>query len=159
LRGYSGVYQGGYPGGYHTGDNGVYVGGYSGGYHKGYAGVYQGGLPGPQYPESPVRWTTEEDWEALRSAPPPEGAASIDLRVPAEAEVWFENQKTRQSGPIRHFTSPPLPQGQRFVYDLRARWTENGRVITRTRRLPIRAGDHLRIDLRPPTESNSQRRG
>jgi len=73
--------------------------------------------------------------------------AFIDLAVPANAEVWFQGIKTRQQGNVRRFASPPLTEGRPFVYDIRVRWTANGRAVTRSHRLTVRRGDWWQVDM------------
>jgi uncharacterized protein (TIGR03000 family) len=69
----------------------------------------------------------------------PDNEAHITLNVPANAEVWFDGDKTSQTGPTREFVSPPLTPGQTYTYVVRARWTENGRPVDQTRELHVRA--------------------
>jgi uncharacterized protein (TIGR03000 family) len=39
-------------------------------------------------------------------------AAMLELRVPENAEVWFEGDKTSPTGTVRHFVSPSLEPGR-----------------------------------------------
>ena len=48
----------------------------------------------------------------------------------ANAELWVEGQKTRSTGTWREFHSPPLVPGERYVYEFRARWLEDGRPVS-----------------------------
>jgi uncharacterized protein (TIGR03000 family) len=73
--------------------------------------------------------------------------AFIDLAVPAEADVWFQGAKTRQKGGVRRFVTPPLAEGRTFVYDIRVRWTSDGRRVTRTRRLAVRRGEWWQVNM------------
>jgi uncharacterized protein (TIGR03000 family) len=73
--------------------------------------------------------------------------ARVEVRVPANAEVMFEDEKTTQTGSSRQFVSPPLTPGEKYVYDIQARWTENGRQVSRTRHIPIQAGQVVRVDF------------
>jgi uncharacterized protein (TIGR03000 family) len=75
--------------------------------------------------------------------------ARIRLRVPADADVWFEGVKTRQTGTERYFYSPPLTPGLTYAYEVEARWKEDGKVVRRQRQIVVHAGDSLRIDLGP----------
>ncbi len=69
------------------------------------------------------------------------------MSVPANAEIWFDGAKTKQTGPSREFVSTPLAPDRSYTYHLRVRWTEDGRTIERTRRVPVRAGDRIRLDF------------
>jgi uncharacterized protein (TIGR03000 family) len=157
--GSNGVYVGGYSGGYHSGDNGVYVGGYSGGYHTGYGGVYVGGYADgrlhPMHPEpepTEFRGYTSEFYPNLEiTGPEARYEAVVGVRVPPGADVWFDGERTSQTGAVRIYVSPRLVPGARCAYQVRARWTERGHTFDETRKIPIHAGDRLRVDfLRPP---------
>jgi len=69
--------------------------------------------------------------------------ASIELRVPENAEVWLQDQPTTQSGRLRHFDLPPLVAGQVYKYLVRVSWREDDRDVTETRRLLVRPGDNV----------------
>jgi uncharacterized protein (TIGR03000 family) len=96
-----------------------------------YSDSYYGSPTTPSVPQTmnPVSSTTTDT------------TAHIDVTVPDSAEVWVEGAKTKQTGSLRHFVSPPLTPGKDFVYDIRARWTdENGHVVDQTRHVPVHAG-------------------
>jgi len=71
----------------------------------------------------------------------------LSIRVPPNAELWFGDVKTNETGSERSFVSPPLEPGQGYTYELRARWTENGQTVDRKRTLQVHAGDRLSIDF------------
>ncbi|HTU18282.1 MAG TPA: TIGR03000 domain-containing protein [Gemmataceae bacterium] len=73
-----------------------------------------------------------------------ENRAHIWLRVPDNAEVWVDGVKTRQSGELRHFFSPPLKPGQQYAYNMRIRWMENGKPVEKTQRIFVSAGVTVR---------------
>src|SRR5712664_2259307 len=54
----------------------------------------------------------------------------INISVPADAEIWFDRARTTQKGEFRQFVSPPLTPGRDYFYDIKARWTENGKEVT-----------------------------
>jgi uncharacterized protein (TIGR03000 family) len=76
-----------------------------------------------------------------------ENAAMIAVRVPANAELWFNGHKTSQSGQVRQFETPSLDPAQEYTYEVRARWTENGHNVNRARRLSVHAGDRLGVNF------------
>lgn len=78
---------------------------------------------------------------------PTTNAAVLDIRVPANAELWMQDQQMSVQGMNNQFSSPPLTQGQNYSYDVRARWFENGTPVERTRRVIVRAGDRVTVDL------------
>lgn len=57
------------------------------------------------------------------AAPAPQKSpAVINVRVPAHATIWIEDQKMTQSGMIRSFQSPPLEPGKTYYYTLKISW-------------------------------------
>ncbi len=76
--------------------------------------------------------------------------AHLTVHVPIDAELWFENVRTLQTGTARRFVSPPLLPGRSYVYDVRAVWTENGKEIAQNRRVRVSGGQQLSIDFIRP---------
>jgi len=122
-----------------------------------YGGSTAGSYP-YSYPQASTAWQSTgsmptEDYYGTQSMPSAGRMGSmdrnvvIDVRVPADAEIWFENAKTQQTGMFREFISPTLDRGQDYVYHVRAHWMENGKPVDLNRDLHVRAGDQLRIDL------------
>jgi uncharacterized protein (TIGR03000 family) len=97
--------------------------------------AYQG-----PYPES-----------ANEPSPVDSNAAVVRVRVPADATLWFENERTRQTGPAREFVTPPLTPGNEYTYHIRAQWMQNGHPVESGRDVLIRAGDRLTIDMTGPS--------
>jgi len=83
-------------------------------------------------------------------------SAEVNVRVPASAELWFDNHKTRQTGLVRQFITPPLEQGKSFTYNLRARWTENGAPMDQTRTVEVQAGRQASVDFTAPPQGGEQ---
>jgi uncharacterized protein (TIGR03000 family) len=70
-------------------------------------------------------------------------AVWLNVSVPANAEIWFDGAKTAQRGAFRQFITPPLAPGQDYAYDVKVRWPEDGREVTR--RLTVHAGDVVNL--------------
>jgi uncharacterized protein (TIGR03000 family) len=130
-------------------------------YGRGYGWAnYPGPVPGPVYRHE---YSSVLPPQRLRpTAPPPAppihphltsspggNVAYLAVQVPADAEVWLEGTKTRQSGASRLFVSPPLQAGGHYAYSVRARWTEDGRETEQTQEVVIRPGE--RASVRFPT--------
>jgi len=125
---------------------------YSGGYYNPgwwpqsyYAPNYY--WSGPRYdqpytpPQSPTyRSFYAEPQDAANSA-------QLTIQLPADAELWFGTVLTRQQGSERQFVSPPLQSGTAYVYDLRARWMENGQVVERRQQVQVRSGERVRVNF------------
>jgi uncharacterized protein (TIGR03000 family) len=177
-----GFYYGqGYPG-YGRG----YYGPWEGSYGRGYPGYYGYGWNTPGYRWSDYNWGTpyyysgnnpsyySQGMEGNYYTETPgagqsygtsagadiENQVMIGVRVPANAEVWFEDQKTSQTGNVRNFVSPPLQSDQKYTYHIRARWTENGRQVEKDRKLEVHPGDRLFVNfMRPSSETRGTATG
>lgn len=84
---------------------------------------------------SPVGGLTP-DAPGLAPAP-----ATLEVHLPAHAELWIQGRKMSQSGTERRFESPSLEPGSSYVYNVRARWTAHGQAITREQPVMVRAGE------------------
>ena len=82
--------------------------------------------------------------------------ARLSVRVPRDAAVWFEGSETTSMGPIREFQSPPLTPGSRYVYDIRARWNDNGHETTQTQNVEVAAGGHVTVNFPVPPKTAEQ---
>jgi uncharacterized protein (TIGR03000 family) len=72
-----------------------------------------------------------------------------------EVELEIDGHMTKQSGTSRLFVSPPLQPGRTFTYTLTATWEPNNYTkFTRTRSVPVQAGQEIVVDLRQPDEKN-----
>jgi uncharacterized protein (TIGR03000 family) len=76
---------------------------------------------------------------------PLDNTARITVKVPANAEVWFEGSQTTSTGRTRTFQSPPLPPARWFTYEVRARWQENGREVTQTQQVRVYADGNFEV--------------
>jgi uncharacterized protein (TIGR03000 family) len=94
----------------------------------------------PDLPEVP-----EDTPEPIETGRPSFARAHVHLRVPANAEVWFEGTRTPATGAVRNFRSPPLQSGERYVYEVRARWRQGGRPVTQTQRVIVEAGANVTV--------------
>jgi uncharacterized protein (TIGR03000 family) len=109
-------------------------------------------------PQSEIRqsgYFMPDDTDTKRTAP-----AYLDVRVPAAAEVMVETEKTTQTGSRRTFVSPPISSGRNYVYEIKAKWMENGQPVERTRKVNIHAGEQVTVDfVGMPTTTEPERRG
>jgi uncharacterized protein (TIGR03000 family) len=85
---------------------------------------------------------------------PVDYSAPVQVRVPSgDAQVWFDDVLTTQTGYLRSFNTPQLKPGVEYSYHVRARWTEDSKDIEQSRTVIIRAGQPAVIDFtRPATE-------
>jgi uncharacterized protein (TIGR03000 family) len=75
--------------------------------------------------------------------------AYVTVVVPTpDAQVWIEDNETRQTGTqVRQFVSPPLEPGKPFHYDIRVRWQQGDRPMEQTRSVDVRAGARAMADF------------
>jgi uncharacterized protein (TIGR03000 family) len=82
-----------------------------------------------------------------------DGAATVTVRVPPDAEVWFDGKRTTQRGEDRVYQSPPLRGDTSYTYDVRARWSENGKATDETRHITVHANGRTEVDFTKPESS------
>jgi uncharacterized protein (TIGR03000 family) len=95
-------------------------------------------------------------------APTQEMPAQINVRVPADAKVWFDGTATEQQGTNRVFASPALTPGRDYHYTVKAQWREGDKDVTQLRRVDVRAGTDATVDFNrpaPPEQTVNDRSG
>jgi uncharacterized protein (TIGR03000 family) len=131
YRGY-GIGNPGY-GGYGLG------GGYMGAYSPGNGGMYFSNTPGMQSYQSfyPPQLGMQGSPNEVR----------LVVRVPdPNAQVIIDGNPTRQTGLEREFVSEMQP-GSSGTYQVKVRWTENGRTREQTRNVPVRPGQQQVVNI------------
>jgi uncharacterized protein (TIGR03000 family) len=91
-----------------------------------------------------------------RSYYPPNASslpATIELVVPADAQLWFNGQATTQTGTVRRFVTPPLNADNDYSYEMKARWIKDGQPMEETRTISVVAGGFRRINLSDPASA------
>jgi uncharacterized protein (TIGR03000 family) len=86
-------------------------------------------------------------WPSSKAESRRDTRARIWLRVPADAEVWFNGAKTKQTGTLRCYLSPPLTAGRDYSYQVQVRWQKDGKTVERKRQVEVHAGDLLHLDF------------
>jgi uncharacterized protein (TIGR03000 family) len=130
-----------------------------GSYLPQYYATYQTWIPQPGgYYGSNYNWSpttqgyygstgSESYYATSTAASPRERPILVNLRVPGDAKIWFDGSPTNQTGTMRSFESPPVAARRDFVYDIRIQWNHNGKGITQTRRVNVRAGDVINLTM------------
>jgi uncharacterized protein (TIGR03000 family) len=99
----------------------------------------------PAFATSAPVTRSQSYYYAPGQASPVNNTVTLNLTVPADAKIWFEGSLTEQTGEQRQFVSPPLKPGQEYTYDVQANWKQDGREVTRKRRITIHAGDVVNL--------------
>jgi len=169
-----GGYRGGYNnGGRYGGNNsgiGISVGGggvsvgigspYGYGYGRGYSPYYGGNFYGGRYVYGNSYYVTPSYIDgtfapSYQSFYPPTGAiqnsadasrAMVRVHVPENAQVFFDDSPTTQTGPDRTFMTGPLEQGT-YSYTISARWMENGKERRENRTVRVIPGQTAEVDF------------
>jgi uncharacterized protein (TIGR03000 family) len=81
------------------------------------------------------------------SVVPGENVARVVVRVPEDARLEFGGVPVEQPGRVRKFTTPALVVGQKYRYDIRASWTDNGQPVVKERQITIMAGEKADVDF------------
>ena len=83
-------------------------------------------------------------------APRPAAApATVLVRLPADARLTIDGDATVSTGAARRFASPPLTAGRTYYYTLSAEVLRDGRRLTVTHRVAVRAGQESAVELAP----------
>jgi uncharacterized protein (TIGR03000 family) len=78
--------------------------------------------------------------------------AIIEVSVPADAKVWFDDSPTEQPGWERSFESPPLKPGKTFSYMVTAQWRgAYGEDVVRQYKVLVRANESTNVEFVPRT--------
>ena len=75
----------------------------------------------------------------------------IIVRLPEDARLFAEGQQLTLKSDQRRFVTPPLPSDRDAVYNLRVEYTRDGEVISRTKRVQIRAGESKTVEFHDQT--------
>jgi uncharacterized protein (TIGR03000 family) len=105
----------------------------------------------PAYTASPPVTRSQAYYSAYYYAPdeasPVNETVTMNVTVPADAKIWFDNAPTAQTGQFRRFVSPTITPGKDYVYTVRASWTERGHKVERTKDIAVHAGDLINLDF------------
>jgi uncharacterized protein (TIGR03000 family) len=76
--------------------------------------------------------------------------ARLRIFVPTNATVEIEGVKTKQTGEERTFVSPALEVGKKYVYTVKATWTDAaGEKVVKEEAVRVTGGQETVVDLRP----------
>jgi uncharacterized protein (TIGR03000 family) len=79
-------------------------------------------------------------------------AATIELSVPPDARVWFDDNPTVQTGSERRYYSPPLTPGQTYSYVITAQWRgPDGADVVKKETVSVRANESSNVEFVPRT--------
>ena len=75
----------------------------------------------------------------------------VIVRLPEDAKLFAEGKLLVLKTDVRRFVTPPLATDREAISNIRVEYTRAGEVITRTKRVQIRAGDTKTIEFTEQT--------
>jgi uncharacterized protein (TIGR03000 family) len=72
-----------------------------------------------------------------------------------DAELEIHGVKTKQTGEVRTFVSPPLEPGKTYFYTIKIITPESGRNVVRMCTAEVKAGEETVVELRPGKDNTS----
>lgn len=76
-----------------------------------------------------------------------DATATIVIKLPADAKLYFDGTPTRQTGAERTFITPELASGKQYTYEVKIEYVRDGRTMTRTKQVAVRAGQPARLEF------------
>jgi uncharacterized protein (TIGR03000 family) len=73
--------------------------------------------------------------------------AKLIVELPADAKLYVDDQAMKATSPVRSFSTPTLEPGQVYYYELRAEVVRDGKPVSQTKRVLVRAGEVVRAQF------------
>jgi len=96
---------------------------------------------------APVTATASGPVATSVAAPARTETATLNVRLPEQAELYIQDKKMGQTGANRTFVTPPLADGQTYLYRIKAVWSDNGYKREVKRTVIVAAGDHASLTI------------
>jgi uncharacterized protein (TIGR03000 family) len=103
----------------------------------------------PQQGEPTPAEPTQEKQTGL-----PLNGAMLTVSVPADARVLVNGVLTRSTGDVRRYVSRNLNPGFHYTYEVTAEATVDGRTVTQSRTVQLRAGDQAALAFDMQTQES-----
>ncbi len=76
--------------------------------------------------------------------------ATIQVNLPADAKLTIDGAATTSTSANRTFATPALENGKEFFYTLTAEIVRDGKTLTASKRVAVRAGAESRVSIEIP---------
>jgi uncharacterized protein (TIGR03000 family) len=73
--------------------------------------------------------------------------ATVVVQLPADARMWVDGVPGDLTSGTRSFQTPALDRGRDYSYTIRAEATRDGRAMSQSQRVVVRAGQVTRVDF------------
>jgi uncharacterized protein (TIGR03000 family) len=109
--------------------------------------VAPGTTPAPQGEQLPSPSTKKkpEDKETRLWNP---NKAKLVVELPANAKLFIDDMPMKAEAGVRSFNTPALQPGQAYYYMVRVETMKDGKPVSETRRVIVRAGQIARADFK-----------
>jgi len=74
--------------------------------------------------------------------------AKLIVEVPAGAKLYIDDRSMNTPSEHRVFQTPTLQQGQTYFYEVRVEVNHDGKALSQTKRVLLRAGQEVRADFK-----------
>ena len=102
-------------------------------------------VPPSYYYDAPPLYMPPAD-VAPSIRPAASASLNVEVRVPSpDAQVWINGQLSTRTGLTRWFTVTDIYPDRPYQYEVRATWMEDGRPVTQTRTVTVRAGETAQV--------------
>jgi len=106
----------------------------------------------PPAKEEPKKLKEEEPKKEEKKEPTA-APATIQVNLPADAKLTIDGAATTSTSASRSFATPTLELGQEYYYTLTAEIVRDGKTLSATKRVAVRAGEEARVVIDVPVTS------
>jgi uncharacterized protein (TIGR03000 family) len=122
-------------------------GGSSGGYGGSYGGSYGLSYNGGSVLPTTLVVQNTGDLTGSTTPAPSAAVAYLNVNVPADAQVYLQDQLMPLGGTQRRFVSPALAVGTQHVYNVRVDVVRNGQTVSKTTQALVAAGQEIAVSV------------
>ena len=73
--------------------------------------------------------------------------ARLIVNMPDQARLYVDDMPIQAASPMHSFQTPELEKGREYYYEVRAEVMRDGKPVSETRRVTVKAGDVIRTDF------------
>lgn len=114
----------------------------------------------PAAPAAPPADLPPGDGKKAGEASNTSSKGRLVVEVPEDARVYIDDQLMKTTSAVRKYATPTLEAGQAYYYIVKAEVVRDGKTVTDTRRVVVRAGEESRLSfdkLEPVTTAKISR--
>jgi uncharacterized protein (TIGR03000 family) len=75
--------------------------------------------------------------------------------LPADAKLYVDDHLMKSTSSRRNFHTPELEPGPRYFYDVRIEMVRDGKTVTETRRVVLKAGQEVAVSFTNLAETST----